>query len=76
MGVTPPFPPRHRGEIPVTELLAKASRSLLEVWGEEMFRGPGTVLEVLGQRLIILRRRAWPAGTFGPVRSRRNENHG
>jgi cytochrome P450 len=58
MGATPPFPPRHRGEIPVTELLAKASRSLLEVWSEEMFRGPGTMLEVLGQRLIILSRPA------------------
>jgi len=57
-GVTPPIPPRHRGEIPVTELLAKASRSLLEVWGEEMFRNSGTVLEVLGQRLIIFNRPA------------------
>jgi cytochrome P450 len=52
-GVTPPFPPRHRGEIPVTDLLAKASRSLLEVWGEEMFRNSGTTLEVLGQRLVV-----------------------
>ncbi len=57
-GVTPPVPPRHKGEIPVTELLAKASRSLLEVWGEEMFRNSGTVLEVLGQRLIIFNRPA------------------
>jgi len=57
-GVTPPVPPRHKGEISVTELLAKASRSLLEVWGEEMFRNSGTVLEVLGQRLIIFSRPA------------------
>lgn len=57
-GHTPPFPPRHRGEIPVTELLAKASRSLLEVWGAEMFRNHGTVLEVLGQRLIVFNRPA------------------
>jgi cytochrome P450 len=57
-GVTPPVPPRHKGEIPVTELLAKASRSLLEVWGEEMFRNSGTMLEVLGQRLIIFNRPA------------------
>ncbi|MBX9749985.1 MAG: cytochrome P450 [Roseococcus sp.] len=57
-GATPPFPPRHKGEIPVTELLAKASRSLLEVWGEEMFRNSGTTLEVLGQRLIIFNRPA------------------
>ncbi len=57
-GVTPPFPPRHRGEIPVTELLAKASRSLLEVWGEEMFRNSGTVLEVLGQQLVVFNRPA------------------
>ena len=52
-GHTPAFPPRHKGEIPATQLLAKASRSLLDVWGEEMFRGPGTALDVLGQRLII-----------------------
>lgn len=57
-GVTPPFPPRHRGEIPATDLLAKASRSLLEVWGEEMFRGPGTVVEALGQKLIVFNRPA------------------
>lgn len=57
-GVTPPFPPRHRGEIPVTELLAKASRSLLEVWGEEMFRNAGTMLEALGLRLIVFNRPA------------------
>jgi cytochrome P450 len=57
-GVTPPVPPRHRGEIPVTDLLAKASRSLLEVWGEEMFRNSGTTLEVLGQRLIVFNRPA------------------
>lgn len=57
-GVTPPVPPRHRGEIPVTELLAKASRSLLEVWGEEMFRNSGTTLEVLGQRLVVFSRPA------------------
>ncbi|UPY37515.1 cytochrome P450 [Sediminicoccus sp. KRV36] len=53
---TPPHPPRHKGQIPVTELLAKASRSLLEVWGEEMFRNQGTVLEVLGQRLMVFNR--------------------
>lgn len=57
-GPTPAFPPRHKGEISVTELLAKASRSLLEIWGEEMFRGPGARLEVLGQKLIILSRPA------------------
>lgn len=57
-GTTPPFPPRHRGEVPVTDLLAKASRSLLEVWGEEMFRNAGTKLEVLGQRLIVFNRPA------------------
>ena len=57
-GATPPFPPRHRGELPVTELLARASRSLLEVWGEEMFRNSGTMLEVLGQRLIVFNRPA------------------
>lgn len=54
----PPAPPRHRGEIPATELLAKASRSLLEVWSEEMFRNSGTVLEVLGQRLMVFNRPA------------------
>jgi len=53
---TPPFPPRHKGEIPVTELLAKARRSLLEVWGEEMFQGPGTALDILGRRLVVLNR--------------------
>jgi len=57
-GRTPAFPSRHKGEIPVTELLAKASRSLLEVWGEEMFRGPGTALDVMGQKLIIFSRPA------------------
>ena len=55
-GATPPFPPRHRGEIPVTDLLARASRSLLEVWGEEMFRNSGTLLEALGQKLIVFNR--------------------
>lgn len=53
MSVTPPFPPRHRGEIAVTELLSKAARSLLEVWGEEMFRNSGTVIDLLGQRLMV-----------------------
>lgn len=57
-GVTPPVPPRHRGEIPVTELLSRASRSLLEVWSEEMFRNSGTVLEALGQKLIVFSRPA------------------
>lgn len=57
-GVTPPFPPRHRGDVPATELLAKASRSLLDVWGDEMFRNSGTVLEVLGQRLFVFNRPA------------------
>ena len=51
---TPPFPPRHKGGIPATELLAKARRGLLEVWGEEMFQGPGTALDILGQRLVVL----------------------
>ncbi|MEI6158960.1 MAG: cytochrome P450 [Roseococcus sp.] len=57
-GPTPPHPPRHKGEISVTELLSKASRNMLEVWGEEMFRNSGTVLEVLGQRLMIFNRPA------------------
>ncbi|MBS7790131.1 cytochrome P450 [Roseococcus sp. SDR] len=57
-GTTPPVPPRHRGDIPATELLAKASRSLLEVWGEEMFRNSGTLLEALGQKLIVFNRPA------------------
>jgi len=53
---TPPYPTRHKGEIPVTELLAKARRGLLEVWSEEMFLGPGTALDILGQRLVVLNR--------------------
>lgn len=53
MSFTPPFPPRHRGEIAVTELLSKAARSLLEVWGEEMFRNSGTVMDLLGHRLMV-----------------------
>jgi cytochrome P450 len=57
-GVTPPFPPRHRGDIPVTDLLARASRSLLEVWGDDMFRNSGTMLDVLGQKLIVFNRPA------------------
>lgn len=55
-GPTPPFPARHKGQIPATELLAKASRSLLDVWGEEMFHTRGTVLDVLGQRLMVFNR--------------------
>lgn len=55
-GPAPPFPTRHKGQIPVTELLAKASRSLLDVWGEEMFHSRGTVLDVLGQRLMVFNR--------------------
>ena len=51
--MTPPFPPRHAGQIRAGALLAKASRSLLEVWGEEMFRNSGTVVELLGHRLMV-----------------------
>ena len=52
-GYTPPFPPRHSGDIPVTALLGKARRNLLEVWGEEMFRNSGHVLNILGQRILV-----------------------
>lgn len=51
--MTPPCPPRHTGTIPATELLAKAARSLLEVWGAEMFRNRGTAIELLGHRLMV-----------------------
>ena len=53
---TPPFPARHKGEITAAELLAKARHGLLEVWSEEMFQGPGTALDILGQRLVVLNR--------------------
>ncbi|MDB5411734.1 MAG: Cytochrome [Rubritepida sp.] len=49
----PPRPARHVGRLPLTELLARARRSLLEVWNEGAFRNEVVNTKVLHQRIFV-----------------------
>jgi len=50
---TPPHPQRFQGRLPITELLARARRSLLEIWSEGSYRTEVINTKILTQRLIL-----------------------
>ncbi len=50
---TPPHPQRFAGRLPITELLARARRSLLEIWSESSYRTEVINTKILTQRLIL-----------------------
>lgn len=50
---TPPHPPRHQGRLPLTELLAKARRSVLDTWADSAFHTEVIELKLLTQKLFV-----------------------
>ncbi len=52
--MTPPFPPRHDGRLPLLRLLRAGSRSVIAVWNRNAFRASHIETRVLRRRVLVL----------------------
>ncbi|WP_424810873.1 cytochrome P450 [Roseococcus sp. YIM B11640] len=50
---TPPHPTRFEGRLPITELLARARKSFLEIWSAGSFRTEVINTQIIRQRLFL-----------------------